>query len=42
MTNFPDLFASLAAPFASHEVKVRQQAGRQLQYITARTVKGAV
>ncbi|WP_233578466.1 Rad52/Rad22 family DNA repair protein [Tautonia sociabilis] len=37
MTKFPDMFAALAAPFASHEVKVRQQAGRQLHYITART-----
>jgi hypothetical protein len=36
-TQFPDIFAALAAPFASHEVKVRQQAGRQLHYITART-----
>ncbi|WP_152054099.1 Rad52/Rad22 family DNA repair protein [Tautonia marina] len=37
MTQYPDLFAALAAPFASHEVKVRPQAGRQLHYITART-----
>ena len=39
MTKHPDLFAALAAPFESHEVKVRQaQGGRQLHYITARTV----
>ncbi|QDV36486.1 Rad52/Rad22 family DNA repair protein [Tautonia plasticadhaerens] len=37
MTQYPDIFAALAAPFATHEVKVRQQAGRQLHYITART-----
>jgi hypothetical protein len=38
MTQFPDLFAALAAPFESHEVKTRAaQGGRQLQYITART-----
>ncbi|MEW4569813.1 Rad52/Rad22 family DNA repair protein [Tautonia sp. JC769] len=37
MTQYPDLFAALAAPFAAHEVKVRPQAGRQLHYITART-----
>jgi hypothetical protein len=37
MTQHPDIFAALAAPFATHEVKVRQQAGRQLHYITART-----
>lgn len=37
MTQYPDIFAALAAPFAPHEVKVRQQAGRQLHYITART-----
>src|SRR5262249_61353592 len=38
MTQYPDLFAALAAPFASHEVKLRNsQAGRQLHYITART-----
>lgn len=33
-----DIFARLAAPFAAHEVKIRPQAGRQLHYITARTV----
>jgi hypothetical protein len=37
-TSYPDVFAALAAPFASNEVKVRQQAGRQLHYVTARTV----
>ena len=37
MTQYPDIFAALAAPFAPHEVKVRSQAGRQLHYITART-----
>lgn len=38
MTQFTDLFAALAAPFASNEVKARSQAGRQLHYVTARTV----
>jgi len=37
MTQHPDLFAALAAPFESSEVKVRSQSGRQLHYITART-----
>ena len=37
MTQFPDLFAALAAPFEAEEVRVRAQAGRQLHYITART-----
>jgi len=37
MTQHPDLFAALAAPFESHEVKLRSQTGRQLTYITART-----
>jgi hypothetical protein len=37
MTQFPDLFASLAAPFDTQEVRVRSQSGRQLHYITART-----
>jgi hypothetical protein len=36
MTQFPDLFAALAAPFADKEVKQRSQAGRQFRYITAR------
>ena len=37
MTQYPDLFAALAAPFDAQEIRVRSQAGRQLQYITART-----
>jgi Rad52/22 family double-strand break repair protein len=37
MTQFPDLFAALAAPFDSQEVRVRTQGNRQLTYITART-----
>ncbi len=37
MTQFPDLFAALAAPFEAEEVRVRSQNGRQLHYITART-----
>jgi hypothetical protein len=36
-TQFPDLFAALAAPFEPSEVRCRTQAGRQLHYITART-----
>lgn len=35
-TQFPDLFAALAAPFEPHEVKTREQAGRKFHYITAR------
>lgn len=38
MTQHPDLFAALAAPFDSSEIKNRSQSGRQLHYITARTV----
>jgi len=38
MTQHPDLFAALAAPFEPDEVKVRSQGGRQLSYVTARTV----
>jgi hypothetical protein len=38
MTQHPDLFAALAAPFEAEEVKVRSQVGRQLHYVTARTV----
>ena len=38
MTQYPDLFAALAAPFARDEVKTRQQGGRTLYYVTARTV----
>ena len=38
MTQYPDLFAALAAPFESHELKIRAATGgRQLTYITART-----
>src|SRR5262245_28310598 len=38
MTQHPDLFAALAAPFDPDEVRVRSQAARQLHYVTARTV----
>jgi hypothetical protein len=38
MTQHRELFAALAAPFESHELKIRSQQGRQLTYITARTV----
>jgi Rad52/22 family double-strand break repair protein len=38
MTQHRDLFAALAAPFDSDEVKLRSQGGRQLHYVTARTV----
>jgi hypothetical protein len=38
MTQHTDLFAALAAPFDPDEVKLRAQAGRQLHYVTARTV----
>jgi len=37
MTQHPDLFAALAAPFDPSEIKNRSQSGRQLHYITART-----
>ena len=37
MTQFPNLFAALAAPFTAQETRSRTQAGRQIQYITART-----
>jgi hypothetical protein len=38
MTKYPDLFAALAAPFESHEIKTRStRSGIQLSYITART-----
>lgn len=37
MTQHPELFARLCAPFENHEVKSRSQSGRQLHYITART-----
>lgn len=36
-TRFPEIFAALAAPFDSAEVKRRNQGGRQLSYITMRT-----
>jgi len=38
MTRHPELFAALAAPFEPEEVKDRPQGGRQLHYVTARTV----
>jgi hypothetical protein len=38
MTQHPDLWAALAAPFDQNELKIRTQSGRQLHYITARTV----
>jgi hypothetical protein len=38
MTQHPDLFAALAAAFDPDEVKHRSQGGRQLEYVTARTV----
>jgi hypothetical protein len=38
MTQHPNLFAALAAPFESQELKTRSQQGRQLTYVTARTV----
>jgi hypothetical protein len=37
MTQHPDLFAALAAPFDASEIKNRSQSGRYLHYITART-----
>ncbi len=37
MTQFPDLFAALAAPFEAQEVRLRSQGNRQIHYITART-----
>jgi hypothetical protein len=36
---YDGIFAALAAPFAAHEVKSRTQAGREMQYVTARTVE---
>jgi hypothetical protein len=38
MTEHPELFAALAAPFDPNELKQRAQAGRQIPYVTARTV----
>lgn len=35
---FGELFTKLAEPFSSREIKVRSQSGRQLEYVTARTV----
>jgi hypothetical protein len=37
MTQYPDLFAALAAPFEAQEVRLRTQGSKQVQYITART-----
>ena len=37
MTRFPDLFADLAAPFESRDVKTRVQGNLRFPYITART-----
>jgi hypothetical protein len=38
MTQHRDLFAALAAPFQTDEVRSRPQGGRQVPYVTARTV----
>jgi hypothetical protein len=35
---FEDIWGLLAAPFTEDEIKTRSQAGRQLQYVTARSV----
>jgi hypothetical protein len=37
MTDTTNIFARLASPFRSEEVKVRTQAGKKLSYITSRT-----
>jgi len=37
-TQYPEMFAALAAPFPLHEVKKRSQSGRELRYVTARTI----
>jgi len=37
-TKYKDIFAALAAPFSTAEVKTRLQAGRQMRYVTARTI----
>ncbi len=37
-TRFPDVFGALARPFDPRRIKVRQQGGRNLEYVTARTV----
>lgn len=39
MTRFPEFFAELTAPFGAGEVKHRDQKGRSLAYITARSVQ---
>lgn len=36
-TAYPEVFAALAAPFSQGEVKRRSQAGREFDYISART-----
>jgi hypothetical protein len=38
MSQHLELFAALAAPFEPEEVRIRPQGGRNLQYVTARTV----
>ena len=38
MTQHPELFAALAAPFGAAELKNRPQAGKQMPYVTARTI----
>lgn len=38
MTSHAELFTALAAPFESNEIKIRTQTGKQMHYITARTV----
>lgn len=38
MTRYPDLFTELCAEFSPHEIKQRKQAGRVMDYVTARTV----
>jgi hypothetical protein len=37
MTRFPDLFSALSAPFDEGEVRSRNQSGKVISYITART-----
>jgi hypothetical protein len=38
VTKHRDIFAALAAPFATGEVKTKPQGGRQLRFVTARTI----
>lgn len=38
MTKYPDLFANLAAPFESSQVRTRSQGGKSFSYVTARTI----